>query len=150
MTFAENVQTWDNKQMHNNTINQLWTLFSGITNLLRIFRPLGYTFHSSTNVFAIIHPPLRCPDKEKGSQNEMLICPHILPMLLLYYCQWKNQRLQKCSGRRAKKDGGRNRRRILNWTKYLLEMDAERTMIYCWSALIMRMFRIFCGLVWHL
>lgn len=47
------------------------------------------SFYSSTNVFVLIHPLWRCPDKERGCQNDMLICPHTLPVLLLYYCQWK-------------------------------------------------------------
>lgn len=50
---------------------------------------LNRLFDCSSNVFVINHLPERRPDRERGRQNEMLISPHILPMLLLYYCKWK-------------------------------------------------------------
>lgn len=101
--------------MKNSTFNQLWILFSGKTWLLAC--GLYSSLYCSTNVFVIIHPPLRHPDKGKGCQNEMLITSHILPVLLQSV---ENKGLQNCSGRRPKKDWGCNRR----WTS-LLEMDAE-------------------------
>ena len=75
--------------MNNNTIKQLWTLFSGNPTAYVLACGLYSSFYCSTNVFVIIHPPWRRPDKEEGCQKEMLISPHILPKLLLYYCQWK-------------------------------------------------------------
>lgn len=51
--------------------------------------------------------------------NQMLICPHILPMLLQYYCQ-REIRSFINAWRKSKE-----RLRTLNLTKSLLEMDAE-------------------------
>lgn len=55
----------------------------------------------------------------------MLICPYILPMLLLYYCQRKIRGFKKALAEEQRKTVGCNRRRTLNLTKSLLEMDAE-------------------------
>lgn len=65
--------------MNNNTINQLWTYF--LSKPAEYFQTCGLyiSFYSSTNICAIIHPSWRCPDKEKGCQNEMLISPCIVP-----------------------------------------------------------------------
>lgn len=57
--------------------------------------------------------------------NEMLICLHILPVLLLCYCQGKIGRLQKCSGWRAKRDWGWVRKRTINLTESLLDVEID-------------------------
>lgn len=65
----------------------------------------------------------------------MLICPHILPMLLLYYCQWKIRGFKNALAEEQRKT------EPVNLTRSFLDMDTERTEIFCWSAPIMRM----CG-----
>ncbi len=148
MPFSWN--TWNNEQINNNiciiTHSRIYFLaestmyFSGLWDIYFILLQHKCFYYN---------PSWRCPDKEKWCQNEMLICPHILPMLLLYNCQWKIRGFGSALAEEQRKTEAKKTESL----KFNLKSNVSlcfRWMICCWSALIIRVCGIFCGPVWHL
>lgn len=112
---------------------------------------LHFSFFSNTNIFPLIRPPWRCPDKGKGCQDEMLICLHILPVLLyMYYCQWKTRGCRKALAKeQSKTEVAAKGEPEIRWNRCLMS-KLILTVMCCPSVLIRRLLGIFCGLVLHM